>query len=137
MFRKPSFAAAVAVCLLAATASPALAQRGARRGAPNYGVGYRPSLSPYLNIIRGGNVGVNYYLGTIPEFERRTNEQQLRQGLQSVEQRIGISETGDDLLSPLAGTGHSTAFGNYGNFFGPRTQFPGAAQGTFTPPQRR
>jgi hypothetical protein len=137
MNRRMLLLSALAVLSLAVSTLPAHAQRGARRGAPNYGVGFRPGLSPYLNIIRGGNTGVNYFLGTIPEIERRNNEQALRQGLQSVEQRLGVTEQDDSLLSPLSTTGHPTTFGNLGTFFGPRTEFPGAAQGTYTPPPRR
>jgi hypothetical protein len=37
-----------------------------------YGAGFRgPTLSPYLNIIRGRNFGVDYYLGTRNLFRQR------------------------------------------------------------------
>lgn len=31
----------------------------------------RPALSPYLDLTRGGNAAANYYLGTLPEINRR------------------------------------------------------------------
>jgi hypothetical protein len=36
-----------------------------------------PLLSPYLNLLRGGNPAANYYLGVVPERARRANEAQL------------------------------------------------------------
>ena len=38
---------------------------------PQYGPGFRPALSPYLNLLRGGDISSNYYLGVNPEFQRR------------------------------------------------------------------
>ncbi len=32
-----------------------------------------PALSPYLNLLRPGDPAVNYYLGTVPEVQRRAN----------------------------------------------------------------
>jgi len=36
-----------------------------------------PALSPYLNLVRGGNPAVNYYLGVLTEFDRRAFEGQM------------------------------------------------------------
>jgi hypothetical protein len=33
-----------------------------------------PALSPYLNLLRGGNPATNFYLGVVPEQQRRSNE---------------------------------------------------------------
>src|SRR5216684_7044894 len=48
-----------------------------------------PNLSPYLNLLRGGgNPAANYYLGVIPEVERRNNAAAFRAGIQDLALRI-------------------------------------------------
>src|SRR5215467_3564741 len=47
-----------------------------------------PNLSPYLNLLRGGNPAANYYLGVVPEVERRNNAATFRAGIQDLAQRI-------------------------------------------------
>jgi hypothetical protein len=87
---------------------------------PNYGVGYRPQLSPYLNLIRGGDQAANYYLGTLPEFQRRANAQQFSTEINELDRRVfGTVLTQEQLLGqPLPATGHPTAFGYTGYYFG-------------------
>ena len=56
---------------------PALAQPRPPQGPPiNYPIRpiTSPALSPYLNMLRGGNPAANYYLGVVPEQQRRSNE---------------------------------------------------------------
>jgi hypothetical protein len=103
---------------------------------PMYQPGARPLLSPYLNLQRGigsttgttnNNLGVdpaiNYFLGTIPEFQRRANASLFRTEIDELERnqaRRGVGRgTLDDeeLLRPLRGTGHPTAFNNTGGYF--------------------
>jgi hypothetical protein len=129
------------LCLFALAAGPAHAQSGFPYQRPNYGPGFRPGLSPYLNIARGGNPAVNYYLGTLPEFDRRVNQRVVRSEILDLERReaetaAALSPTAD-LLNPLPGTGHPTAFQDTANYFGPTTARPGAALGTYTAPRRR
>jgi hypothetical protein len=39
---------------------------------PPVGAPYsRPALSPYLNLLRGGDAAANYYLGVLTEYDRR------------------------------------------------------------------
>ncbi len=64
------FTAVFVLCLAAGQAS-AQYPPSSYLNSPNYGVGFRPRLSPYLDLANGGNPAVNYYLGTLPEFERR------------------------------------------------------------------
>jgi hypothetical protein len=119
-----------AICLLASTAS-AQFQAPTR---PNYGPGYRPQLSPYLNLIRGGDPAANYYLGTLPEFQRRQNAQLFSTEISELDRRtLGNVQTTEQLLGqPLPGTGHPTAFGSTLYYFGssnpnqPGAQRPGA-----------
>jgi len=37
----------------------------------------RPALSPYLNLLRGGDPAANYYLGVMTEFDRRYRESRI------------------------------------------------------------
>src|SRR4051794_3494080 len=54
---------------------------------PPYGVGYRPGLSPYLNLLRGGDIASNYFLGTVPEFQRGANTATFRDRIGTLEGR--------------------------------------------------
>jgi hypothetical protein len=78
-----------------------------------------PNLSPYLNLLRGGNPAANYYLGVLPEVERRNNASQFAAGIQDLSRRFEAppSET-DELFPRLPQTGHPVQFGNYGQYFG-------------------
>ena len=72
-----SFAAVFAL-FLAVGDAPAQTMPPYFPNQPNYGVGFRPRLSPYLDLANGGNPAVNYYLGTLPEFDRRATHAPLR-----------------------------------------------------------
>src|SRR5437868_1508592 len=37
----------------------------------------RPALSPYLNLLRGGDPAANYYLGVLTEYDRRYRESRI------------------------------------------------------------
>src|SRR5258708_27378223 len=66
-----------------------------------------PNLSPYLNLLRGGNPAANYYLGVIPEVERRNNAAAFRAGIQDLSQRIeNPPAEGEELFPSLQQTGH-------------------------------
>src|SRR5439155_522204 len=65
-------------------------QRVAPYAAPNYGPGYRPQLSPYLNLVPFNDPArpaVNYYLGTLPEFQRRSNAVLFQSEIRALENR--------------------------------------------------
>ena len=96
-----------------------------RFGTPNPGGPYGPGLSPYLNLLRGGNPAVNYYNGVLSERDRRFFQQQAGQSILGLEQEVGAVQPGsEDLLPTLPGTGHPTAFGYAGAYF-PQTAYPG------------
>jgi hypothetical protein len=111
--------------LIALTAAAAIAvMTGADAGAqyvpyyrPGTGgyAGPGPAVSPYLNLLRGRNAAVNYYLGVQSEVERRWA---LQHQLLGDERRALIGEErGEELFTKLAGTGHPAAFMNYGSYY--------------------
>lgn len=86
--------------------------------------GYNPTgprLSPYLNMIRGGNPAANYFLGVVPEIERRRFESQAIAGFQYLEQRQAATAApagGEDNLFPtLSQTGHPVQFMNTAPYY--------------------
>ena len=141
----------VALVLLGVAVSPVSAQQG--RNPPNYGPGYRPLLSPYLNLANTTgangqllNPAINYYLGTVTEFDRRRNDAVFRGAINELDRRYmsaGTTPEDEDLLRPLPSSGHMTAFGNTAGYFGtgyPRLGNVGAATSrapTQQQPQRR
>ncbi len=84
---------------------------GSRPGLYPYGT---PGLSPYLDLTRGGNRAANYFLGTIPEIERRRNTAAFGQAILDLERRPGTAEpTAEELVPTLPQTGHAVAFQSY------------------------
>jgi hypothetical protein len=79
-----------------------------------------PNLSPYLNLLRGGNPAANYYLGVVPEVERRNNAAQFAAGINDLRSQIEApsQDVVQEILPTLQPTGHAIQFGNYGGFFG-------------------
>jgi len=105
---------------------------------PAYGPGYRPLLSPYLYLSNSNNPltgtvtnpGLNYFLFTQPEFQRRAQYNELRLGINELAGRELIPNTTPmavqagvdlDLPRPLAQAGHPTFFNNTAGYFGGRT----------------
>jgi hypothetical protein len=109
---------------------------------PQYGPGYQTPLSPYLNFLRGGDPAANYFLGVVPEFQRRQNAAQFRsqiQGLQILTAPLRNPPEGPeaDLPRGFIPSGHAATFGFTGSFFGgPQTGVPRPAaggRGQYTP----
>jgi hypothetical protein len=96
--------------LLCCWAPGAQAQGGYAR--PAISPGSRPTVSPYLNIVRQGNPALNYYNLVRPEFEFRNAYQGLQQ--QVTRQTTAIDQMDASLLPA---TGHSTSFMNYSHYF--------------------
>jgi hypothetical protein len=115
---------------------PTSTQSPTYRPTPN--VYARPGLSPYLNLLRGGSPAANYFLGVVPERERRATSAQYGTAILDLERRAAPSPAIDELVPELPSTGHPTGFLNYGNYYGfgtgPRT-FPPVTQAA--PPPRR
>jgi hypothetical protein len=70
-----------------------------------------PGYSPYLNLARPGNPGMNYYGLVRPEVEFRNNLQQLQRNTARLQTDLGQA-TGGDLS-----TGHPSAFMYFGGYY--------------------
>jgi hypothetical protein len=109
---------------------------------PNWGPGYRGNISPYLNILRGQNTGIDYYLGTRAEQQRRANAQEFRSELDTIPFRDRFASEdlpGNEPDRPIP-SGANSVFNNTGGYFnnttgafayptrppGPSTVRPGA-----------
>ncbi len=106
---------------------------------PNFRPGYRTQLSPYLNLIRGGDPAANYYLGTLPEQQRRQLNQQFSSNIQTLEeqeQRLELAPQDKDLAGTKIQSGHGTASNTTLGYYGDtRGYYPtkGAIAGTPVP----
>jgi hypothetical protein len=123
---------------LAGSAGTAFAQYGPiyRPGLYPYGT---PGLSPYLDLTRGGNRATNYFLGTIPEIERRRNTAVFGAAIQDLERRSVVTEpSADELVPTLPSTGHPVAFQNYYPYYliGPAPNAQARQQQTVAPRKR-
>jgi hypothetical protein len=125
-----TLAGCAAAALLWLLAGPAQAQY---YGRPGYGVTGatnpygRPQLSPYLNLLRGGDPAANYYLGVIPEFQRRALNAQFGSAINELDRRTYASGDDGDIGELTTTTGHPTAFMNTSSYFaGPNAPRVGA-----------
>jgi hypothetical protein len=121
--------------LFLVSASSARAQYGPiyRPGLYPYGT---PGLSPYLDLTRGGNRAANYFLGTIPEIERRQNTAVFGAAILDLERRnVPVEPTAEELVPTLPSTGHPVGFMTYYPYYviGPQPAQPARQQ----PAQRR
>lgn len=120
-------ASALALCfLLVQGAGKAFAQAGpfvqpGPGGYSQYGYG-SPRLSPYLNLLRGGNTAANYYMGVVPEVERRANARLFSSQILDLNRRLQGVEEEKDLFPRLSETGHPAGFMTYGPYFNMGTQ---------------
>ncbi|MBV9125363.1 MAG: hypothetical protein JO112_18565 [Planctomycetes bacterium] len=96
-----------------------------------------PLVSPYLNLLRGGNPAVNYYWGVQVERQQEMTNSQFGAILQDLERRevtgpnaTSANPEAESLLPTLPGTGHPTAFMNTGTYF---NSGPGTRPGTNLP----
>lgn len=107
--------------ILLATAGGASGQGFGKVGRPNYGPGYRGNISPYLNLARTGNfglgnAGINYFLGTRSEQQRRLDARDFRSEIGNLTQ-----ETQNIITSGTTPQQNSLqkSFNNTGGYFPP------------------
>jgi hypothetical protein len=110
--------------------------------APQYGPGYQTQLSPYLNFLRGGDPAANYFLGVLPEFQRRENANQFRSQIQNLQIRTAPIQSIEEIIASrqnpkkLLPSGHPTAFGpNYAGYFNTPGPVPARAAMSGRPAQ--
>ena len=70
-----------------------------------------PGYSPYLNLLRPGNPGANYYGLVRPQVEFRANLQQLQRNTTALQTGLSQMASGD-----LA-TGHTAGFMYFGGYY--------------------
>lgn len=128
----------VAAALLLGSTSRAAAQVGPNLGpntGPTYGPGYRGNLSPYLNIQRQ-NTGINYYLGTRSEQQRRADSSQFRDDIADLDRRDAFAGSDDPRPTPVQ-SGTPTTFGSTFGYYNNRQNYiaptVGRGQGGGTP----
>jgi len=68
-------------------------------------------LSPYLNLVRGGNPAVNYYGLVRPQVDSRNAIQQLQQQSSAAPANSGLTTDG------LANSGHPVQFMNFSHYY--------------------
>lgn len=117
------------LALVALAASRAPAQNTYPYMPPRFGPGWHTPLSPYLNLLIPGNSAVDYYSLTLPQIQRRQLRNQMFGQLQGLNNMLPPRPqlTQQELFAPLASTGHPTAFGYTGSYFGgPTMGSPGS-----------
>lgn len=79
----------------------------------------RPALSPYLNLLRGGDPAANYYLGVLTEYDRRFQLTQptLPASTPRLDSFVDDRADVDVPLRQLPPTGHSAGFMIYNSYF--------------------
>jgi hypothetical protein len=93
---------------------PARAQGPRPTPRPNIGQPSRPTVSPYLNLLRRGNSpAFNYYTLVRPQQQFQQSVQQLQQDVAALPPTVG----GQEGPSGLPTTGHPTQFMNYSHYF--------------------
>ncbi len=95
---------------LASVAGTALAQSYVK---PAVGPSSGSTVSPYLNLLQGGNPAISYYGIVKPQQETQTFIQQLQRQGETSQQNIRTT----DPATGVPTTGHVTRFGNYGQYF--------------------
>jgi hypothetical protein len=95
------------------------------------GYGWQTPLSPYLNMLRGGDPAANYFIGVVPEFQRRQDRSLIYGSLQGLQmQMLPPPEANPaNLYNFLPEAGHPTAFGYPGGYFATGSYVIGPPQG--------
>lgn len=89
---------------------------GAQPPVPGGSGGYqRPTVSPYLNLLRGGSPTLNYFGIVRPEVQFGQAIGGLQNSVTANQQAIGGLE---NEVEGVPITGHPTQFLNYGGYFG-------------------
>jgi hypothetical protein len=81
----------------------------------------RPTVSPYVELLRRGDPGINYYRRIRPEVDLRTADSLQIGAIQRLERRSAARREGDatpaEASQELGSTGHPVYFMNYSHYF--------------------
>lgn len=99
----------------------------AQFGGGNNSQANSPTISPYVNLLRRGNVGLNYYGIVRPQQNFAIQNQQLGQGILNMQMQAPQMQinSGSNNYSQLGMTGHPVIFNSIGN-----SQFSGGYLGS-------
>jgi hypothetical protein len=88
-------------------------------------------------MLRGGDAAANYFLGVQPEFQRREDRNRIYGTLQGMQNLLPPRPqvVDRDIDTPLPSTGHPTAFGYTGSYFGGINSFARSPGNPFPQPQ--
>lgn len=105
--------------LVLAAAAPAQAQIGTYVRPQ---INPRPTVSPYLNMQRGGNAAINYYGVVRPQLETNRALFQLQQDVQmgQVGVAVALDPNQNAAILNTGQTGHPVSFFNYSHYYGNR-----------------
>jgi hypothetical protein len=81
---------------------------------PYPGPALAPGYSPYLNLVRPGSPGINYYGLVRPELQTRAAFQTLEGQVTQIEQQVFPQP---NQAPELPATGHPVRFLDYGKYF--------------------
>jgi len=116
----------IRLALLTGCLALAAINRAEAQGYSGYGDTYaRPTVSPYLNLLRGSGEGnlPNYYTLVRPQLQARAAAFQQQQSIQNLQRQIN-SLPRRDRISGVSGeirtTGHPTVFQNYSHYYSSR-----------------
>ena len=94
----------------------------------------QPTVSPYMNLARGGNPAINYNTLVRPQIDTGRALQQLQSQVSQDQQvlmgQLGAAPTGFDPNAALPLTGHPVQFMNYAHYYTPVGTKPGSSQPT-------
>jgi hypothetical protein len=93
----------------------------------------QPTVSPYLNMARGGNAAINYNTLVRPQIDTGRAIQQLQSQVSQDQQvligQFSAAPTGYDASAALPLTGHPVQFMNYAHYYTPAAgNKPGSSQ---------
>jgi len=118
--------AAALAFVSAGARAQAPAQANPNAYAPNMYNRQAQPLSPYLNLLRGGNTAVNYYYGVRPGTQPGAFTGMFAQNAAGPRQTFfpvvdTLADLTDDpqAATRVAPTGHPVGFNNTLNYFGP------------------
>src|SRR5262249_17905772 len=103
----------------------------------------QPMLSPYLNLVRNGNNGVtpgiNYFLGTLPEIQRRSVQAVYGQAINQLQREVTGEIEATDEMAELRESGHPASSHPTGGSFASGTAGGPTrlSTGAYRPPAKR